>query len=106
MEAEQGREQVPEHMTDDEWRTLLQLIIKHTGTHHFQQWDTFSLPLPGTPNSLYVQWGMQPPDGTDREHWLSGAASAVGVSHPAEDPHRHRFAIIVGHVLDDLILLV
>lgn len=55
-------------MTEHEWRTLLQLIIKHVSSRQFQQWDSFSLLLPDSRNRLYVHWGLQPPHGREFEH--------------------------------------
>ncbi len=52
---------VTDELTDDEWRTLLGLILRHVSSDRFQQWDMFSLPLSGTTNRLYVEWGMGPP---------------------------------------------
>lgn len=39
-------------MTGEQWRTLLQLNVKHASSYHFQQWDTFSLQLPRTSSRL------------------------------------------------------
>ena len=52
-------------LTDDEWRTLLHLILRHVGSDRFQQWDTFSLALTGTTDRLYVHWGLKPPHGDE-----------------------------------------
>jgi hypothetical protein len=57
-----------EDFTDEDWRTLLSLILRHVRTDRFQQWDMFSLPLSGTSNRLYVQWGMKPPEGDEYQH--------------------------------------
>ncbi len=57
-----------DELTDHEWRTLLELILRHVRSGRFQQWDMFSLPLSGTTNRLYVEWGMKPPSGHEYEH--------------------------------------
>jgi len=57
-----------DEFTDDDWRTLLDLILRHVSTDRFQQWDMFSLPLTGTTNRLYVHWGMKAPVGDEWEH--------------------------------------
>lgn len=73
-----------EDLTDDEWRTLLELILRHVGSDGFQQWDMFSLPLPGTPNRLYVQWGMKAPLGDEYEHFYPLVDPETGKVAPDE----------------------
>ena len=70
-----------DEFTDDDWRSLLGLILRHVSSDRFQQWDMFSLPLAGTTNRLYVQWGMKPPEGDEYQHL-----------YPLLDPHTGKVA--------------
>jgi hypothetical protein len=67
-----------EPLADDEWRLMLQLLQRAASHEPFQQWEQFSLPLPGTNNRLYVHYGLRPPHGDAYEHLYPLVDPATG----------------------------